>query len=156
MNLIDIVKNAPEGAERYKVFENGFVEYYALIDGIKKFYSNTERVFKKQNIDNFDNSLPLPKLKTEYRKVEDSIWDLRPEFEAGELYYYQGGDYHKITQEPQLLCHYKHNSIYIRIDKIIDEREEFVKRAMIEHFNRSGLTETILEEMFDSGCRFID
>ena len=40
MNLIDIVKNAPEGAERYRVFDGGRgVDYYATINGVNTFYS---------------------------------------------------------------------------------------------------------------------
>tara|TARA_R110002020_G_scaffold1840_2_gene8424 strand:- start:240 stop:560 length:321 start_codon:yes stop_codon:yes gene_type:complete len=51
-------------------------------------------------------------MKNTYVKVEESIFDLKEELEKGELYFYQGGEYFSITDENQLCCHIKHNSVY--------------------------------------------
>lgn len=130
MNIIDIVKNAPEGAERYKVFEDGFIEYYALIDGVKKFYSNAEKKFKEQNLENFKDSLPLPKLKTEWVKVEDSIFELGQELQAGDLYFdFDGDESNKqpIKTESELVfLRSLHHPIYRKVEKVSDEKQEYL------------------------------
>jgi len=75
-------------------------------------------------------ALKKPKrVKVEYVKVEDSIFDLRPEFEAGELYFrWLGNDeegsggvwYDKITTESMLLCRYEEGRLLRRIETPIE------------------------------------
>ena len=161
MNIIDIVKNAPSGAERYKVFGyGGGLEYYAIINGVKSFYSLSKKRWKECGDGNFSSSLPLPKLKTEWVKVEDSIFDLAPDLKAGELYCdFNGDESNKQpveTESELVFIRSLHQPIYRKVEKVIDEKQEFIEKVMTDHFNRTGVTSEIVGEMFDAGCRFID
>ena len=72
----------------------------------------------------------------EYIKVTDSIFDLRPDFEAGELYAYttdyddNGNLYNerhlRVESEKELLINYIHENIYRRTIKKPDWRDEVV------------------------------
>ncbi|CAM0040610.1 hypothetical protein VPHK435_0016 [Vibrio phage K435] len=62
---------------------------------------------------------------TKFVKVEESIFDLKDELERGELYYYQGGEYFKITDTRQLAVHAHYKSAYRKVE--IDWRDEVVR-----------------------------
>ena len=170
MNLIDIVKNAPEGAERYRVFDSGRgADYYATINGVNTFYSFSSKRWSGCRSSGFDSSLPLPKLKTEYRKVEDSIWYLRPDFEAGELYYRDTlinneeykTSYQVIRSEGRLLKAALSKDIYRRVESIMDEREEFSVKfnKLRDEWDSSDDYDdktTLSRFLYEKGCRFID
>ncbi len=78
-----------------------------------------------------------PRTKVEYVKVTDSIFDLRPDFEAGELYFRWLGNseqgsggvgYDKITTESMLLCRYEEGRLLRRrIETPMTEREAFIE-----------------------------
>lgn len=161
MNLINIVKNAPEGATHYKIFPRvgDLVEYYKIIKGQSMFSSNRDKRWKSGFGPNgCSNSTPLPKLKAEYRKVEDSIWDLRPDFEARDLYYKLSDDeYEPIINIPTLVLALGLGLCFYRSEKIIDEREEFKKRldSARQEWTESN-PDSMDDFLFDRGCRFID
>lgn len=78
--------------------------------------------------------------RVEYVKVTESIFDLRPDFEAGELYFKWAGNgehgsggvgYDKITTESMLLCRYEEGRLLRRKEVEIDE-ESFVMDALID------------------------
>lgn len=131
MNIIDIVKNAPEGAERYKVFGGGRgVDYYKIINGVKTFYWFSTNHWRGCRDSSYDQSLPIPKLKTEWVKVEDSIFDLAPELKAGELYCGSNGDESVKclvkTESHLVFLRHEGRPIYRKVEKVIDEKQEFL------------------------------
>lgn len=170
MNIIDIVKNAPEGAERYRVFDKeGRTEYYATIDGVKSFYNAIVDSWVACFVSHYDLSTPLPKLKTEWVKVEDPIFELAPELKAGELYFdFNGDESNKrpINTESMLvfLCSIRH-PIYRKVEKVIDEKQEFIRfvnERAIKYANERDLildedaNIAFFESLYDAGCRFIE
>ena len=168
MNLIDIVENAPEGAQRYTLYrgENEFVEYYAFINDGEHYYDDNRDDWLDCDKWRFTSAKPLPKLKTEYRKVEDSIWDLRPDFEAGELYYrdnrLDNGEYKTsyqvISSEGRLLKSAIRKDIYRRVESIMDEREEFkdkMRELLDECKDNHSSTDALGDFLYSRGCRFI-
>lgn len=158
MNMIEIVKNAPEGAERYKFFDcENYAEYYAVIDDVKNFYSVKENKWKECRGSSFDSSLPLPKLKTEWVKVEDSIFELAEDLKAGELYFdFEGDEPDKRAIKTELqLMHLRCNNrpIYRKVEKVIGEKQDFIERAseVSEHHEP-----TVFGKLYEAGCRFIE
>lgn len=69
-----------------------------------------------------------PKTRTEYVKVTESIFDLKEEFERGELYYLPNDpDNYKVIDSMHILCNcaaYATPKIYRRIEKEVDWRDE--------------------------------
>ena len=93
---------------------------------------------------------PKPRTRTEYEKVTESIFDLRDEFERGELFMKgrgAGGDFfNKITTEYELVT-FASRGLYRKVEKEIDwtadvmdflgnelQRGERVKHADVELF----------------------
>lgn len=75
-----------------------------------------------------------PRTKVEYEKVTESIFDLKEEFERGELYYRSNSkvippyEYEKI-KTIYVLCNcaaYSNPNLYRRIETPINERDEFI------------------------------
>lgn len=156
MNIIDIVKSAPESAERYKVFDyENFTEYYAAINGVKSFHSVKENGWKECRSSSFSSSLLLPKLKTEWIKVEGSIWDLRPDFETGELYhkFEHARDFTKVENIETLAQAVNQGKCYRKVEKVVDEKREFIERAS-EVSDHHG--PTVFGKLYDAGCRFVE
>lgn len=93
--------------------------------------------------------------KVEYVKVTDSIFDLRPDFYAGELFskVNHARDYSAISNTQTLAQALHQKCCYRRIETPITEREAFIE-AGIE------LSEEVnpyfLGKMFDAGCRFVN
>ena len=167
MNIIDIVKNAPEGATHYGVNSKGEVaSYYKLLDFSGEFYTpairGKTRKWRALRGSPAYSAIPLPNLKTEWVRVEGSIFDLAPELKAGELYFDFNGD--ESNKQPikteSLLVFLRslHHSIYRKIEKVIDEKQEFevkFNKMAKEHFN-SGTEETWTDYLYSRGCRFIE
>lgn len=65
-----------------------------------------------------------PPVRVEYKKVTDSIFDLRPDFEAGELYIYRGKHHQKVTNEQELMEFGCTGDLLRRIEKPVDWRDE--------------------------------
>ena len=160
MNLIEIVKNAPEGAQRYMLHggEHDSVEYYAVINGDTHYYNDDSDCWVSGDEWRLKLATPLPRLKTEYRKVEDSIWDLRANFEAGELYIKtQFDNYEKIEDLVTLALALNTKACFYRADKIIDERDEFSRKIdKLIHEHGSNCDETLFDFLYSKRCRFID
>lgn len=163
MNIIDIVKNAPEGAERYRVFgEGSCIEYYAIINGVKSFYSLSKKRWRECGAGNFDSSLPLPKLKTEYQKVEDKHSITIEQFEyEGVNFYLRRQDCGQYVELNRFTLYEKlrdNKPIYRKIEKVADEKQEFeikLNEIAKEHFN-SGTEEAWTDYLYKKGCRFIE
>ncbi|CAH9011648.1 conserved hypothetical protein [Vibrio phage 249E41-1] len=72
----------------------------------------------------------LPKTKTAYEKVTESIFDLKEEFENGELYFKwfgngeEGIGYDKIETENMLLCRYEEGRLLRKVEKPVSWQEQ--------------------------------
>lgn len=64
-----------------------------------------------------------PRTSTEYEKVTESIFDLRDEFERGELYMKLSGELLPVPNETQLSILLDHKQCYRKIEKEIDWRD---------------------------------
>lgn len=100
-----------------------------------------------------------PRSKVEYVKVEDSIWDLRPDFEAGELYVQLLGnsdEYRAIEEESTLIDEMRDDNVYRRIETQITERDEFIDRAVaLDEFSKGLTFQGFIGKLYDAGCRFL-
>lgn len=92
-----------------------------------------------------------------YEKVADSIFDLKEEFERGELYFAwpepgsNSVGYDKITEEKMLLCRYEEKRLLRRIE--VTERKLFIEQGQ----SVTGLLDhVVLGWLFDAGCRFVN
>ncbi|AGN51369.1 hypothetical protein VPJG_00005 [Vibrio phage jenny 12G5] len=65
--------------------------------------------------------------KIEFVEVEDSIFDLRPEFEAGELFVKIGDNYEVVLSTQCLATSLAVGSCYRKVEIEIDERQEFIE-----------------------------
>ena len=91
------------------------------------------------------------RVKVEYVKVEDSIFDLRPDFEAGELFVKIGDNYEVVLSAQCLATSLTVGSCYRRVETEIDERQEFIERWASEIKNVGTMTyKDILGRMYDS------
>lgn len=110
---------------------------------------------------------PQPKrTRTEYEKVTESIFDLRDEFERGELYWWYESDckdkseFVGIRSEYDLSTYFAKGNIYRKVEKEIDERQEFVERAISEiescNAHEPSYYGGWFEQLYEAGCRFQD
>lgn len=66
-----------------------------------------------------------PRTRTEYEKVTESIFDLREEFERGELYFKcSEGDWVQAVHESEVVHFLNNCCLYRKVEKQIDWREE--------------------------------
>ena len=93
-----------------------------------------------------------------YEKVTDSIFDLKEEFERGELYFAwlgnhePGGNsvgYDQITDEKMLLCRYEEKRLLRRIE--VTERELFIDAYASELGLHIEMAEAAAGKLYDSG-----
>ncbi|CAL9954898.1 hypothetical protein VPHK63_0003 [Vibrio phage K63] len=100
-----------------------------------------------------------PRTRTEYEKVTESIFDLRDEFERGELYWWYESDckdkseFVEIRSEYDLSTYFAKGNIYRKVEKEIDERQEFIEKAckVVDW----AIPKT-MDRLYDAGCRFQD
>lgn len=86
----------------------------------------------KEAVDYLKPIPPKPPVRIEYEKVTESIFDLKDEFERGNLYYSalsEGGEFVKITpntsmSESYLVGNFQSNNLYRRIEKPVDWKFE--------------------------------
>ena len=93
-----------------------------------------------------------PRTKVEYVEVTDSIFDLRPDFEAGELFskVNHARDYSTINNTQTLAQALHQSCCYRRIETPITEREAFIEAAI--HELKSGMSDIdYAKALFDSG-----
>lgn len=100
---------------------------------------------------------PKPRTRTEYEKVTESIFDLRDEFERGELYckHEHARECTQITNTQTLAQALHGGYCYRLVEKEIDERQEFIERAK-DLIDASKDADYSLGNMYDAGCRFQD
>ena len=93
-----------------------------------------------------------------YEKVTDSIFDLKEEFERGELYFawldnHEPGSnsvgYDQITDEKMLLCRYEEKRLLRRIE--VTERELFIDAYASELGLHIEMAEAAAGKLYDSG-----
>ena len=106
---------------------------------------------------NFEHYKKEPTIEPKYRyeKVTDSIFDLKAEFERGQLLYLDVDDKHySIETEKQLVNCFDSDCVYRRIE--VTERELFIEKSC--EIIRTSAKEDILiiGKMFDAGCRFVN
>ena len=101
----------------------------------------------------YDNKLKPKhvKVKVEYVKVEDSIFDLQHALVDGNLFYQDTDDSHyPIKTERQLVYWFDLDGVYRKVETEIDERQAFIDAA-IELIDASKKADGLLGAMFDSG-----
>lgn len=159
MNLIDIVKNAPEGATHYGINDKDKVVYYKNIKhGVSYEYrfigSGWTYIDRHPSIEFH----LFPKLETSYEVDKRQIWDTEDDFNAGELYHKlsHSREFVKIENIETLAQAVNQGSCYRRVDKIIDEREEFKRKMdkLVKECN-SKSDESLFDFFYSKGCRFI-
>lgn len=96
--------------------------------------------------------------KVEYVKVTESIFDLKDEFERGELHYTFGDEeWFVFNDEPSLLDGFKEKNIYRRIETPITERDEFIEKVgdILPVFDKRT-NPMWAGKLYDAGCRFME
>ncbi len=90
--------------------------------------------------------------KVSYEKVTESIFDLKEEFERGDLYEKGMGYYTMLASESDFAFAYRESAIYRRIETEVSEREEFIEIACNELEEAHGeRRQYLIESLFDSG-----
>lgn len=97
----------------------------------------------------------------EYIKVTDSIFDLRPDFEAGELYVQllgNSGEYAVIEEESTLIDEMNDDNVYRRTEKQADWLSEVMDKFSIQRNDRGLISMTyndvgFAEPVFLEMCR---
>ena len=111
----------------------------------------------------YSNEKPK-RVKVEFVKVEDSIFDLREEFEKYELYskadiIFDGcveDGFVSIHSEIDLAKAIQVDQIYRKVETEIDERQEFIEAACKVVPTTAEEDIKVMGKMFDAGCRFTD
>ena len=164
MNTYETMKhNIPEGATHYIDGDFYFFAWVNLSEG--KYYNEGEWLNYEFSTlpDGVVKPIPVEAPKEEaktyrYEKVTDSIFDLKAEFECGELYFAWVGNsvgYDKITDEKMLLCRYEEKRILRRIE--VTERELFIEEVCKRcGWQPRSMAAKGAGKMFDSGCRFVN
>jgi len=105
----------------------------------------------------YDNKLKPKRVKVEFVKVVDSIWELRGQFERGELYWWYESDckdkseFVGIRSEYDLSTYFAKGNIYRKVETEIDERQEFIDAACKVVPTTAEEDIKVMEKMFDSG-----
>ena len=100
----------------------------------------------------------IPKrMKVEYVKVEDSIFDLQHDLVDGNLFYQGPNDSHYlINTERHLVYCFDSDCVYRKVETEIDERQEFIEAACKVVPTTAEEDIKVMGKMFDAGCRFTD
>ena len=86
-----------------------------------------------------------PSTKSSYEKVDLSLCDFIEGFQAGKLFYYQGGEYHQIETERQAMFHASRDSYFVEVEKTIEWWEDLVE-CIDNTTDGSGYAESIKGE----------
>lgn len=163
MNTYETMKhNIPEGATHYSDESDVWHFSWFKKEGDKWFIQiwsdngnwvaceHDEHI--KSEVKPIPTEAPEPTKTYRYEKVTDSIFDLKEEFERGELYFAWVGNsvgYEKITDEKMLLCRYEEKRILRRIE--VTERELFIDAYASAFNTHMLLVEDVAGTLFDSG-----
>ena len=153
--------NIPEGATHHGVYGCD-TDCYFKKDG------ETYLLWKDENwsLSHFDHHRwvkPITQPTYLYENVTDSIFDLKEEFERGELYHWWLGNhepgsnsvgYDQITDEKMLLCRYEEKRLLRRIE--VTERELFIDAYASAVNNHMKNVEDVAGKLYDAGCRFVN
>lgn len=101
--------------------------------------SNDEGDFIFDGIDSNITTVK-PHTRTEYEKVTESIFDLRDEFERGELYFKcSEGDWVQAVHESEVVHFLNNCALYRKIEKEIDWRDEVMKYLFENDYHNSRI-----------------
>ncbi|UTQ79868.1 hypothetical protein vBVnaSL3_45 [Vibrio phage vB_VnaS-L3] len=109
------------GATHYNQVQETYVKIHR---GVLHFYDLHSGSWVSTVWDSFHTVklIPQKRTRTEYEKVTESIFDLRDEFECGELYESVCGS--RLENEHDFIYAYTHGHIVRKIEKEIDWRED--------------------------------
>ena len=159
MNTYETMKhNIPEGATHYIDGDFYFFAWVNLSEG--KYYKEGEWVNYDFSVFPDDVVKPIPTEALEetktyrYEEVTDSIFDLKEEFECGELFSFYGDEHYvQIETEGDFSCAHVHENLYRRIE--VKEREFAIEQAakiMYDADQSSGqINDLTLGALFDAG-----
>ena len=161
MDIKEIIKSAPDGATRYKVFAVR-AEYYGLIGGNWCFYEWGTNKWKVDGFRNHVDAIPLPtRTKVEYVECDFSReWEAVKYYnEVGELFVFDlNGSYTNVNDIAgawyEVVCK-NYTRLYRRIEIPITEREEFVEKACDSIRTSAQEDIDIIGKLYDAGCRFV-
>lgn len=90
--------------------------------------------------------------RTEYVKVTDSIFDLKADFEKGELYEKDSG-YCKLISESDFAFAYRENAIYRKVEREITWQDELERLYPVNAINgHVSFKQLITDEQFIEMC----
>lgn len=91
-----------------------------------------------------------------YEKVTDYLFDLKEEFERGELFEMVGVEiYRKVKKERYLAESFFHETLYRRIE--LTERDLFIEEACKRcDWQLGSLAANRAGNLYDAGCRFVN
>ncbi|AUR84293.1 hypothetical protein NVP1052A_64 [Vibrio phage 1.052.A._10N.286.46.C3] len=102
------------------------------------------------------NYIKPKRTEVEYVKVIESIFDLKDEFERGDLYVFNGGNYTECKYDGDVATGFVHAKLFRCIETEISERDEFIER--MRKFDGKILCARSSDEiwgcLFDDGLRF--
>lgn len=91
-----------------------------------------------------------------YEKVTDSIFDLKEEFERGELFSFDGNEHYvQIETEGDFSYAHIYENLYRRIE--VTERDLFIEEACKRcNYDPNSAAGSLIGDMYDAGCRFVN
>lgn len=165
MDIKDIVKNAPEGATHYKLFEDD-VEYYKKANGAVMFFGSYLREWNySMDIRNFKDSTPLPtRTKVEYVEIcpnhDWHAWEYLKEYSSGDSEWFYKVMNDKLAPVIEWFnvaeCVRQGKALYRRIEIPITERDEFIEKVgdILPVFDKRT-NPMWAGKLYDAGCRFV-
>lgn len=115
------------GATHYNSGREDCFEPVRLNRGVIEFYAQESDRWLPTSWNDITHIKPIPpkpQVRVEYEKVTGSIFDLKDEFENGELYEPDNGEYEKITLESDLVELYGFGLIYRLVERSSDWRDD--------------------------------
>lgn len=168
--LPDALYTSADGDEKYESLQHyinnledlGKSSLFVKLEKEKSNKQGLEKDCKKQLVDiaasigaQLISPDKKPRTKVEYVKVTDSIFDLRPDFEAGELFskVNHARDYSTINNTQTLAQALHQSCCYRRIETTMTERQAFVDEyvAQRNEFAKQNTTADFCEFLADSG-----
>lgn len=161
MNTYETMKhNIPEGATHYSdESEDNHFCWYIIKGDVAKIFSVNKYEQKWRDCINQHKENDVKPIPTEptyrYEKVTDSIFDLKEEFERGELYAESDkGNYLKVECEGLLVLACHKQKLYRRIE--VTERDLFIEEACEKIRTSAEEDILIIGKMYDLGARFVN
>lgn len=102
---------------------------------------------------------PKPHTDIKYVKCDKNIFDLREDFQAGNLYFsWVGSDvgYDKITDETTLLCRYEEGRLLYRVEKEVNLWKELSKFGIHEDSGDVNFNHMLDSDEFITMCCMVE